>query len=458
MGLYVGMAEQQGGSAPQPACGGNGLMQPQESVTQIMQSPKAQEELLAQLEKFRRTITVMFTDIKGSTAYFEKYGDVAGLMMVHQCNDILRKIVEAHGGRVIKTIGDAIMASFEEGKESVLAAMEMQKALIGFNAPKPKVDHVFIRIGLHYGTGIVKSNDVFGDVVNMASRVESVAVPEQIVISDTLNQQVAPLGVFKIVHLGRYQLKGKETDRDLFEVVWDETAPARQAAAHTVVTGGAKFSVVLPKFKLQHVRRDGTVGDEHPLKDGKLKVGRTEGDLLFGTDTKMAPVHGRFFVDRGQLFVEDLSQGAGVFVRLIAIYTLQDKDVVLVGRQMLQFRAKADVLKKAAATGTTIMDMSTALNESVAELVRMTAQGPDETGRFPVNQEEVTLGRARGTYTFNDDGFMSGTHARIYQRGEDFYLEDMGSRNGTFIRVRGTAPVPVGATVLMGGQLLKVAQ
>ncbi len=458
MGLNVEWAQQPGSGAPPWALSGNGSMQPQESVTQIIQSSKAQEELLAQLEKFRKTITVMFTDIKGSTAYFEKYGDVAGMMMVHQCNDMLRQIVESHGGRVIKTIGDAIMASFEDGKESVLAAVEMQKALIGFNAPKPKVDHVFIRIGLNYGTGIVKSNDVFGDVVNMASRVESVAVPEQIVISDSLNQQIASLGLFRIVHLGRYQLKGKEADRDLYEVVWDEAAAPRQAAAHTVVTGGAKFSVVLPKFKLQHVRRDGTVGDEHPLKDGKLKVGRTEGDLLFATDTKMSPVHGRFFVDRGQLFVEDLSGGAGVFVRLIAIYTLQDRDVILTGRQMLQFRAKADLMKKAAATGTTIMDMSTALNDSVAELVRMTAQGPDETGRFPINQEEVILGRSRGTYTFNDDGFMSGSHARIYQRGEDFFLEDMGSRNGTFVRVRGSAPVPVGAGVLMGGQLLKVAQ
>src|SRR5213082_1891286 len=175
---------------------------PANSVTQIMQSSRGQNELLAELEKFRRAITVMFTDIKGSTAYFEKYGDVAGLMMVHQCNDSLRQIVENHGGRVVKTIGDAIMATFEDCKESVLASIEMQKALIDFNAPKPEQDHVFIRIGLNYGQGIVKSNDVFGDVVNVASRVESVALPEQIVISDSVNQQVAPTGKFKLSHLG----------------------------------------------------------------------------------------------------------------------------------------------------------------------------------------------------------------------------------------------------------------
>src|SRR3954463_11998607 len=106
----------------------------QDSFTQIIQSSRGNAELLAELEKFRRTITVMFTDIKGSTAYFEKYGDVAGPMMVHQCNDALQRIVERHGGRVVKTIGDAIMATFDDSAESVQAAIEMQQQLIVFNA------------------------------------------------------------------------------------------------------------------------------------------------------------------------------------------------------------------------------------------------------------------------------------------------------------------------------------
>ena len=433
-------------------------MSPQDSVTQIIQSSRAQADLLAELEKFRRTITVMFTDIKGSTAYFEKYGDVAGMMMVHQCNEGLRQIVERHGGKVIKTIGDAIMATFEDCKESVSAAMEMQKQLIVFNAPKPEQDHVFIRIGLNYGAGIVKSNDVFGDVVNVASRVESVASPEQIVISDTLNQQVAMLGVFKISHLGRFALKGKEGDRDLFEVVWNEEVSSRPAAAHTVVLGGAKFSVVVPKFKLQHIKRDGSVGAEHELKDGKLSVGKTEGDLLFASDPQLGPLHARFSVDRGQLFVEDTSQGKGVYVRLIATYMLQDGDVVMMGRQTFRFHEKAEALAHAAATGTTVMNMQAMLKESIAEFVALNPQGQETDNRFPLFDQEITWGRNKGTYTFPEDGFMSGSHAKVYHRGENFFLEDSGSRNGTFIKVRGKSPVPVGAAVVMGGQLLKVAQ
>ena len=427
------------------------------SVTQIIQSSRGQNELLAELEKFRKNVVVMFTDIKGSTAYFEKYGDVAGLMMVHQCNDMLRLIVEQHSGRVVKTIGDAIMATFDGCKEAVSASIEMQKALITFNAPKPEQDHVFIRIGLNYGSGIVKSNDVFGDVVNVASRVESVGAPEQIVISESVRERVEPLQIFKLAHLGKYSLKGKEGDRDLYEVIWNE-AKHKRAVAHTVIMGPPKAARVAPNVKLRHIRKDGSSGELYALKNGKLSVGKSQGDLQYPNDPTLAPLHARFIWDSGQLFVEDLSEGRGVFIRLIATYTLQDGDTVLMGKQLLEFREKADLVAAAAATGTTVADISQTTNEPVAEFVRLTERGADTSTRFPLLDQEIVWGRNKGTYTFPDDGFMSRSHAKIYQRGENFFLEDVGSRNGTFVKVRGKTPLPVGSTVLAGGQLLKVTE
>lgn len=431
----------------------------QNSVTQIIQSSRGQAELLAELEKFRRTITVMFTDIKGSTAYFEKYGDVAGLMLVHQCNDMLGQIVARHGGRVVKTIGDAIMATFDDAAESVQASIEMQRSLIEFNAPKPEQDHVFIRIGLNHGSGIVKSNDVFGDVVNVASRVESVAMPEQIVISDSLNQQVAPLGRFKLSHLGRFALKGKEGDRDLFEVTWSDAKTARPAAAHTMVAS-PKAAMVMPKYRLQHIRKDGSVGSDHELQDNKLTVGRTEGDLKFPADYQLSPLHARFEVEKGQLLVEDIgADKRGVYVRLIATYMLQDGDVLMMGRRAFRFKEKPEAMAAAAAMGTTVVDLTNILKEPVAEFIALKADGiPEDGGHFPLTEQEITWGRTKGTYTFPEDGFMSRSHAKVYQRGENFFLEDAGSRNGTFVKARGRTPVPVGAMVLVGGQLLKVTQ
>jgi pSer/pThr/pTyr-binding forkhead associated (FHA) protein len=156
--------------------------------------------------------------------------------------------------------------------------------------------------------------------------------------------------------------------------------------------------------------------------------------------------------------VEDLSQGKGVYVRLIATYMLQDGDVIMMGRQTLRFHEKAEALAHAAATGTTIVNMQAMLNESIAEFVALNPQGQESDSRFPLFDQEITWGRGKGTYTFPEDGFMSGAHAKVYHRGENFFLEDSGSRNGTFVKVRGKSPVPVGATVVVGGQLLKVAQ
>src|SRR6185436_20952751 len=81
------------------------------------------------LEKMRTPVTVLFSDIKGSTAYFEKFGDVQGLAMVQRHNDILFPVIEAAGGRVVKTIGDAIMAAFEDPESGIHGAIGMQRAL-----------------------------------------------------------------------------------------------------------------------------------------------------------------------------------------------------------------------------------------------------------------------------------------------------------------------------------------
>jgi pSer/pThr/pTyr-binding forkhead associated (FHA) protein len=222
--------------------------------------------------------------------------------------------------------------------------------------------------------------------------------------------------------------------------------------------GPPKAARVTPSFRLQHIRKDGTSGEIHEVKTGKLTVGRSQGDLQYATDATLAPLHARFYVENGQLLVEDLSEGKGVFVRLIATYTLQDGDAVLMGKQLLLFHEKSEAVAAAAATGTSVIDVSHMMQEPVAEFVRLTPQGVDDSMRFPLLEQEITWGRNKGTYIFPEDGFMSRAHAKIYQRGENYFLEDLGSRNGTFIKVRGKTPVPVGAMVLAGGQLLKVLQ
>jgi class 3 adenylate cyclase len=406
--------------------------------------------MLQQLEKFRRAVTVMFTDIKGSTEYFEHFGDIAGLAMVHECNDLLRTAIEHHGGRVVKTIGDAVMAAFDDCNESVRAAIAMQHRLREKNATRKKEDEMQVRIGLHYGTGIVKSNDVFGDVVNVASRVESIADARQIIISDSLRERIAP-SEFDVVLLGRFRLKGKKEDRDLYQVRWTDTQSVPIKTAHTIVTRSLTSGAFL-----QRLTRDGEVAAEYPVTREGVIVDSSETDAGSPAGPKLPAVKARFSLVEGQPTVEDGDRTGRIYIRLVATYMLEEGDIVAMGTHLFKFVCKPEVVAAATKLGKTLLNVSSLLQESPAEFLAINPDGSLRPERYSLREEEVTFGRTNATYTFEGDRLMSRSHARVYQRGEDFFLEDLSSRNGTFVMVCGKAPVPFGATVFVGKQIFRL--
>jgi len=420
-------------------------------VTKILELSRQDPAVLQQLEKFRRAVTVMFTDIKGSTEYFENFGDIAGLAMVHECNDLLRALIEQQGGRVIKTIGDAVMAVFDGCDKPVQAAVAIQRRLKERNTLRKKEEEMLVRIGLHYGLGIVKSDDVFGDVVNTASRVESVAHPGQIIISDSLKQQLSP-SAFKVELLGRFRLKGKSEDRDLYQVVWGDTESLPLKSPVTMISQAGIGSA-----KLQQLNRDGdTVVAEHSIGKEGLTVGGPEAGAKSGAKSQGAQA--RFSLEDGQAIVEDIGNNGRIFIRLIATYTLEEGDIVAMGTRLFRFICKPDLVAAATRLGKTLSDVGELVKEWPAEFVGINPDGSDRHETYPLRQEEITFGRTNGTFTFNQDPVMSRSHAKVYQRGENFFLEDLGSRNGTFVRVRGKAPVPLRASVLVAGQVFRVVR
>jgi class 3 adenylate cyclase len=428
-------------------------MTPNEDVTKILNRPTGQLDRAAILESLRRNITVLFTDLKGSTAYFEKYGDAAGLLMVHRCNTMLFQAVERHGGRVIKTIGDAVMASFEDHAEAIAASIEMQEAITADNKDKTGAQRISIRIGINYGLGIVKSDDVFGDVVNVASRVESAAAPEQILISDTLYNAVAGTNRFRIRPLGKFALKGKSDERDLFEVGWKKEDDHQAVAAHSMIVPALNTFAASAKFKLVQVRTDGRPSREFELPSKITSIGRTSGDFTFPQDGMMRTPHARIIVESGQIFVEPVEQSIAFF-SLVGPYRLQQGDVIKIGNQILEFRINAAALEMAAMMGTGIRELSVMLQHPVAEFVSTAA----DQKHYSVLEGQATWGRTKATYVFPTDTAMSRSHAKVYHRGEDFFIEDTGSTNGTFVMAREKTPLPEGAVLSIAGQLLRVSR
>jgi class 3 adenylate cyclase len=176
-----------------------------------------------ELEKLRTPMTILFSDIKGSTTYAEKKGDVEYMAMINRHNGILFPVIEAEGGRVVKTIGDAILACFQDPVGAVRAGVGMQQALVEDRKGRAEIEQIHIRVGVHTGLGLIKDGDVFGDVVNAASRVQHQADVEQVLITDVLLDAAKTAG-FECARMGRAQLKGKDEPIDLYAVAWSHNA------------------------------------------------------------------------------------------------------------------------------------------------------------------------------------------------------------------------------------------
>ena len=184
---------------------------------------EARAQAEQELEKLRTPMTILFSDIKGSTSYAEKKGDVEYMAMINRHNSILFPVIEREGGRIVKTIGDAILACFHDPVAAVKAAADMQRVLVEDRKGRDEINQIHIRIGLHTGVGLIKDGDVFGDVVNAASRVQHQADTEQILITDVLLEAAKTAG-FECAKMGRAELKGKDEPIDLYAVAWSETA------------------------------------------------------------------------------------------------------------------------------------------------------------------------------------------------------------------------------------------
>ena len=182
-------------------------------------------------EKFARPMTIMFTDIKGSTTFFDMRGDLEGVTMLQRHNELVVPPIEAHGGRVLHQLGDGLLATFPAATPGVKAGIEIQKRLHEYNRTAPEREQIHVRVGLNSGIGLVEESNVFGDAVNTAARVQTLAEPDQILVSEsTFTEASRDLGTDIFLRLGPAALKGKLEKVVVLEVIWSpEQARLRTA-------------------------------------------------------------------------------------------------------------------------------------------------------------------------------------------------------------------------------------
>ena len=172
-------------------------------------------------------LTFMFTDLKGSTRLYDRVGDLAAFDLVLAHFRLLERIIAGRDGAVVKTIGDAVMATFTRAEDAVVAALDMREAMQRFNAEHDAVeDELLIKIGLHQGPCLAvtlnERQDYFGQTVNVASRVQELAGSQEIIATEPI---IADAGAMRALQ-GRklapspraHEIKGLSEAMSLFSL------------------------------------------------------------------------------------------------------------------------------------------------------------------------------------------------------------------------------------------------
>ncbi len=244
------------------------------------------------------TAAVLFADIEGSTALYDRLGDAMALARIGPCMARMKAIVVGGQGRVIKSIGDGVMCLFPNAADALRAAVDMQIA------QTDREDGLALRIGFHAGEVILRDGDVYGDTVNVASRIEELAKGEQIL---TTGPTVALLPEYLrhgLRRVGQVDVRGKEQPVDSYEVIWrwsdDLTVMESIAGLHESDTAHLSLSYRGRAMQLS-------------CTDREFTIGREPGCDLVVPQPRASRLHGRIEYRGGVFVLLDLSAN-GTFV------------------------------------------------------------------------------------------------------------------------------------------------
>ncbi len=180
---------------------------------------------------------ILFADLRGFTSYTRERGDEQAYRLAKEFTTLAVRSVDQHYGRVIKTLGDGIMAAFPQPADAVRCAREIQEEIARRNAAHPD-DALTSGIGIAWGTPIEEDGDLFGSVVNLAHRLADHARGGQILVSPVVVAHTSGQGL-RYIHLGAHDLKGLG-QQEIYEHIWrDEVA--------RITTNEGRLNLILTK-------------------------------------------------------------------------------------------------------------------------------------------------------------------------------------------------------------------
>jgi class 3 adenylate cyclase len=250
-------------------------------------------------------LAILFADITGSVHLYETLGDLGAKEIVNRVIQILQEEVIRFKGTPLRTLGDEVMASFREIGPAFEAseAMHQRVALIG--PPQTGMPPVAIHVGIHWGQVIDDGANLFGDAVNVAARMRSLAKAGQTLTTGQTTDALGPWPGLNTRHITHTMVKGRYKQLDVHEVVWQVEGLTQAIQAPLSHLSGGEIELILKAGQTEM-----RVGSTKPV----ISIGRGEqNDLVVPLDC-VSRVHARIEFRRGKFILVDQStNGTYVF-------------------------------------------------------------------------------------------------------------------------------------------------
>jgi len=269
--------------------------------------------------------TVVFADLTGSTGVFEALGNVKATRVITQLTQWIGSVCEVHGGHVVKCLGDGMLIVFRESVKAIEAASELQKIHQDRIANSPVLLKMHLQVGMARGEVIKKNGDCYGDAVNVASRLSDLSGSGQILVSDSVIQDIPAFYQLRARCLGPMLIRGRSESCVVHRVEWQDevlseffTVPASLTATPTVLNGVKPIGIELTSLNLT-TRFNGT--------DFPVFLGRDADAQFVIQDPQVSRIHAMIDWRTGRFYLKDLSS-YGTWVRFS-----NTESVVLLRRQ-----------------------------------------------------------------------------------------------------------------------------
>mgnify|MGYP005813916847 FL=1 len=274
-------------------------------------------------------LAILFADVVGSTRIYEVMGDLRARDMVLTCVEIMRSATEQNHGTVIKTIGDEIMATFPTANDALNAASRMQHDIRTHSGLKVEGQPIAIRIGGHFGPVVLENRDIFGAAVHTANRMTSQAKAGQVMITSAMVERLAPEWQSAVRQIDVATLKGKTSEDELFEVLWQKEDATSMLPAIALGAAVARERQRPRRLRLKFLGQDIVVDDTR----SNITIGRAEENDVVVKGNLISRLHARIEFSRGKFLLVDQSTN-GTFV------TTRENEEAFVRRDSMQLKGE----------------------------------------------------------------------------------------------------------------------